>query len=213
MYTVSAFGEGNVVAHPPTWQDSRGFMFGAGIGALVLTCAGAAWSFVALINRPEVRTWQFVLLVAPAVILIAASVRQLAAVARMPTSPSHAEAIESARHGRRIGRWFATIFGVEVAVIAAAATLLARAGRPLLIPVAVVAIVGAHFVPLATIFQVRTYSLVGIALLVAAGMSLFISDEPIRVFILGLAGAFILWAGAFAVLLLHTRVRASVGAV
>ncbi len=187
-------------------------MFGAGIGALVLTCAGAAWSFVALINRPEVRTWQFVLLVAPAVILIAASVRQLAAVARMPTSPSHAEAIESARHGRRIGR-FATIFGVEVAVIAAAATLLARAGRPLLIPVAVVAIVGAHFVPLATIFQVRTYSLVGIALLVAAGMSLFISDEPIRVFILDLAGAFILWAGAFAVLLLHTRVRASVGAV
>jgi predicted enzyme related to lactoylglutathione lyase len=186
------------------FERSRGFKVGAGIGALVLTAAGTAWSVVALIFRPGSPAWQFVLVMVPALLLAAVTIRRLVAVAKLQESLStESERLESARDGRRMGLWFAAIFSAEIALIAGAATTLARADRPLLIPVAVVAIVGAHFVPLARVFKIPTYLVTGVMLMVVAGGSLLISNQSSRLFTLGISSTAILWISAFAVLAVH----------
>jgi hypothetical protein len=188
------------------WHESRGFKFGAGIGALVLTYTGAAWAFAALGNRPGATpAWQFGVLTLPVLLLTALSVTRLVAVARLPIAPgSDAEAIEGARRGRRVGVLFGVVFAVEFGSIALAAILLSRAGRPLLIPVVIVAIVGVHFLPLARIFHVPTYGFGGVVLVLAALGSLLITDEPARVFALGMVTGLVLWVSAATVLALHT---------
>lgn len=186
------------------FERSRGFALGAGLGALVLTAAGAAWSLVALIFRPGSSVWQFVLAVVPALVLATFIVRRIGAIARMPEPPATpSERLEGARQGRRMGLLFGTVFAIEMALIAATAVLLARANRPLLIPVAVVAIIGAHFLPLAKLFRIPTYFVTGAALVGLTGLSFLISDESTRAFLLGLSVTAVLWASAAAVLVIH----------
>jgi hypothetical protein len=195
--------------HITQWQDSRGFKFGAGVGALILTYVGAAWAFAALINRAGAAPWEFGMSALPALALTVMGVMRLFAIAkhRWPDAShdaSGAEAAERARRGRKVGLWFGVVFGVEAILIAFTAMFLARAGRPLLIPVAVVVIVGAHFLPLARIFRIPTYGFAGALLMAAALGSLLIADEQTRVFDLGIATAVALWASASAVLVIHT---------
>lgn len=193
---------------PGRFERSRGFKFGAGLGALVLTTAGAAWSVVALIFRPGSPAWQFVLVMAPPLLLGALTVKRLAAIARLKESrPTESERLESARQARRMRRLFATVFTIEIVFIAGAAAALAGASRPLLIPVVVVAIVGGHFVPLASVFRIPTYFVTGIVLVALAGASFLISDESTRAFALGISSACVLWASAGAVLTLHVGTR------
>jgi hypothetical protein len=188
------------------WHESRGFKFGAGIGALVLTYTGAAWAFAALGNRAGVTPrWEFGMLTVPVLLLTIFGVIRLVAVAKLPVLlASDPEAIEGARRGRRVGLLFGVVFAVEFGSIALAAILLSRAGRPLLIPVVIVAIVGAHFLPLARIFHVPTYGFAGVLLVLAALGSLLITDEPARVFALGMVTGLVLWVSAATVLALHT---------
>lgn len=194
------------------WHDSRGFKFGAGIGALVLTYTGAAWAFAALGNRRGATpAWEFGVLTLPVLLLTALGVIRLVAVARLPIVPaSGAEAIEGARRGRRVGLLFGAVFAVEFGSIALAAILLSRAGRPLLIPVVIVAIVGAHFLPRARIFHVPTYGFAGGLLVLAALGSPLITDAPARVVALGMVTGLVLWVSAATVLALHTGGRSVV---
>jgi len=104
-----------------------------------------------------------------------------------------------------MGRGFVTVFATEIILIALAATALSRANRPLLIPVVVMAIVGAHFVPLAKIFQVPTYFVMGVALICLAAGSLLIPDENLRVLTLGIASTLVLWVSAVRVLAVHAK--------
>jgi len=190
------------------WHNTREFKFGAGIGALVLTYAGAAWAFVALANRAGTPTWEFGVFALPVLTLTALSVMRLVAVARLPIRKLFGtEAIESARQGRKVGVWFALIFATEAALIAGTAVILARSGRPLLIPVAVVGIVGLHFVPLARIFSMPIYLVTGLLLAGLAAMSLLVADEASRVFILAIIVALVLWASAARVLAAYTVVQ------
>jgi hypothetical protein len=196
------------------WQNTKGFKSGAAIGALVLTCAGAAWAITALANRPGSSTWAFAAVSLPVLSLITVGVSRLNAVAkdshRRPIDP---DASDRARQGRKVGLLFGLVFTVEIVLIALTAILLSRAGRPLLIPVAIVAIVGAHFLPLARIFRIPTYGVAGLFLVGASLGSLLIADEPVRLFALGLVVAVILWASATMVLVLHTGSFSTVDAV
>src|SRR5580704_9348104 len=123
------------------FEDSRGFKCGACIGALVLIAAGAAWSLVPLLYRVGTPIWQFATLIVPTVMFAALGVNRLVMLARLSgLEPSDAERRESARQGRKMGLAFATVFTVESILIAVVAIALARADRPLLIPVVVMAI-------------------------------------------------------------------------
>jgi hypothetical protein len=187
------------------WQHTRGFRSGAAIGALVLTCAGAAWAIAALANRPGVPAWTYAAAAVPVLALLSSGVRCLLMIRRDDgLRPPGLDVIEGAQRGRRVGVLFGAVFAAEIALIAVAAIVLSHAGRPLLIPVAVVAIVGVHFVPLARLFHIPVYGAAGWLLLTASLVSLLIVDERLRVFILGLAAAVVLWASAAVVLALHT---------
>ena len=188
------------------FEDSRGFKFGVGLGALVLTAAGAAWSIVALIFREGTAVWQYVLAMLPVVTLTALIVRRLAAIAKVDDpQPSEGERIESARQARRMGLLFAVVVTIEVALIVLAAFALARVNRPSLIPVAVMVIVGAHFVPLARVFRIPAYSVTGFVLVGVAGGSLLIPNESVRLFALGVGSAVVFWASAAAVVAIHVK--------
>ena len=185
-------------------ETNRGFRIGAAIGALVLIVAGAAWTLIALVFRPETGLSHYALLAIPALILATSAIRRLVAVVRSPAAPTtEAEELERSREGKRMGIWFGVIFAAEFGVIGAVAPILAGAGRPLLIPVAIVAIVGAHFVPLAKVFRIPTYFVAGVLLVAIAAASLLIPDEPTRLFALGIATTVVLWAAAWTVLAVH----------
>jgi hypothetical protein len=180
-------------------------MFGAGIGALVLTYAGGAQAITALVFHPDAPIWADGVVAVAVVTLTAFSVLRLFAIAKHPVDlVSTVEATESARWGRRTRQSFGAVVAAEFVLIALVASLLARFDRELLIPVAVVAIVGAHFVPLGKIFQIPTYEIAGVFLVLLALGSLLISDESARLTMLGVVSPLVLWASAAAVLVLHT---------
>ncbi|MEP6730597.1 MAG: hypothetical protein ABJE10_08160 [bacterium] len=189
-----------------TADEGRAFKLGAAIGAMVLISAGAAWAFAALANRvvaPPI--WAYGVVAVSVTMLIAWGAIRVAAIVRMPVQRvSEASAVEGARRGRKTGLMFGAIVSVEVALIAGVAVFLARADRGLLVPVAVVAIVGLHFVPLSRVFRVSTYGIAGWLLTSLAALSMLIADERARVFDLAIAVALVLWASAARVLVLHT---------
>ena len=206
--SISAIRVENELVQPiqtSVWQDSRRFKLGAGVGVFVLTYAGAWWAFGALGSHPGTPAWQFVAAMIPVLTLTTFLVVRLVAVVRSPSrKPSVAEAAEGARRGRRMGILFGLVCTAEGLLIASAASMLSSAGRPLLIPVAVAAIVGLHFIPLSRIFSMPIYMVTGTLIAGLAAASLLIADEHVRVFALSLLVAGVLWASA-ARALVYTR--------
>ncbi len=181
---------------------TRAMARGAAIGAGILTFFGTYWAFAALINWPQAPAWVYGILTLVTVALTGFSVARFIAAAKRWPAP---DAAQGARQGRAAGKWFALIFGVEVIAIAVAAIGLARANRPLLIPVVIAAIVGLHFLPLARVFHIPLYSITGLLVLVCVAASLLIANANMRLLALGLAVALVLWGSAVAVLLNYTR--------
>ena len=176
---------------------TRASASGAAIGVLVLTFFGAIWAFAALGNRPATPAWAFGLCAIPFAVLTVLGVRRLIAAGRLPAPENEAQA---ASEDRREGRWFGVVFAAEGILIVIASNVLAHAGKPLLIPVAIAAIVGVHFFPLARLFRRPFYWVTGTLLVLCAGGSLLIADERGRLFALGLAAAAVLWSSAAFVL-------------
>jgi hypothetical protein len=181
----------------PTRAQARG----AVIGAIILTSFGAAWAFGAILNRPSLPQYAMFVAVVPSIVLGILSVLRLVGIRGLQPA---ADPELAAREGRAAGRTFGIVFGIEVVVIGVVATTLARIGRPLLIPVCIVAIVGAHFLPLAKTFHIPIYTRAGWALMICALGSMLIPDEAYRDFVLGLAAAVLLWGTAAIVLVRYT---------
>jgi hypothetical protein len=116
----------------------------------------------------------------------------------------------AAAKGKRAGRLFAIVFGIEGALIAPCSMLLASRGLGLWIPIAVAIIVGAHFLPLAHVFDVPLYYWTGALCILAVLCCLLIGDVYTRLLLVGLAMAAVLWLTA-AVSLLQTRPTKSAG--
>ena len=107
----------------------------------------------------------------------------------------------AAAKGKRAGMLFGIIFGIESGLIWICATLLARAGLSIWIPIAVAVIVGLHFIPLAHVFEVPLYYWTGLlSVLGMLGCSL-IGDAGMRLLCAGLTMAAVLWMTALLLLL------------
>jgi hypothetical protein len=182
----------------PTRAQARGAI----IGAIILTLFGAAWAYGALLNRPSTPTYALFVAAIPPVGLGLISGLSFAGTGKLPPA---ADPDRAAREGRRMGIIFGVVFGIEGALIAIVANYLMRIGRPLLIPVWVVGIVGAHFLPLAKTFRIPIYAWTGWLLMSCALGSLLVPDEALRDFVLGCAAAIVLWVSAGIVLHRHTR--------
>jgi hypothetical protein len=171
------------------------------IGAAIFTLLGASWALASVVNWPGAPAWAYGLVAVPVAGLSAFALVRLVRSRELPAASDPAQA----RHdGRRMGIAFGIIFTVESALIAFAAVALDSAGRALLIPVAVALIVGVHFLPLARVFRLPFYYLTGVLCVACALASLAIPVESVRLLVLGLAIAVVLWASALVVLLRYT---------
>jgi hypothetical protein len=170
-------------------------------GALILTYFGAFWAYESITNWPQVSPLAVVLLSLPVVALTVFAILRFIGVARLPIATNGEQAV---RDGKRIGITFGVIFTVEFILIAVVSIILANLDRPLLIPVAIALIVGLHLFPLARVFRLRVYTITGLMCVVSSLASLLIYEEALRLLVLGLAVAIILWVSAGVVLIWNT---------
>ena len=185
----------------PTFKPpgiTRDYARGVAIGALVLTFFGVFWAFA---NWPQAPSWAYGVLSLPVVALTLFAVVRFINAAKLPEAM---DGDQAARDGKRTGIAFGVVFAVEFILIAAAAAILAKLNRPLLIPVAIALIVGLHFFPLARLFHVPVYSVTGMLCVACSLASLLVADEAVRLLLLGLTIAIILWGSAGVVLMRYT---------
>jgi hypothetical protein len=130
---------------------------------------------------------------------------------------SNQDAGPTSQRENRTGMWFGIVFAAEGILIGVASVICNMINRfDLFFPIMAI-IVGLHFLPLAALFQVRSYYLVGALLCVLALITLFavpergnLGDRPITVqwVVLGFGAALILWAVGLGLWLLGRRLLA-----
>lgn len=166
-------------------------------GAAILTLFGSAWCIVAFALWPAHPIWSIPAASAATLALLAGCVVRLRAVRNVPSSKDPVAAAK----GKRIGKLFGIVFGIECGLIWICATLLAHLGLSIWVPIAVAVIVGLHFLPLARVFEVPLYYWTGaLCVLGVLGCSL-IRDAGTRLLCAGLIMAAVLWLTALLLLL------------
>ena len=106
----------------------------------------------------------------------------------------------SAEARRRMGKIVGWASGIEGVAILAAVNILGWTGHAGYAPVAVAAIVGLHFLPLAYFLGVRNYYAAGAAIVALAAGCCAIGDDATRLLVVGVGTAVLLWVtclGAF----------------
>jgi hypothetical protein len=177
---------------------------GTAAGAAILTLFGGAWCILALALWPAHPGWSIPAGCVVAAALLVLSVQRLVALRGIPSVDDPVAAAK----GKRAGMWFGIIFGAECLLICLAAILLASLGLSIWIPIAVAAIVGLHFLPLARVFEVPLYYWTGALSVLGMLACSLIPDPATRVLCAGLVMAAVLWATALLLLL-----RAHPGAI
>jgi len=170
---------------------------GSVAGAAILTLFGSAWCILALALWPTHPVWSIPAGSVATIVLLALCVMRLTALRNVPSIHDPVAAAK----GKRAGMRFGIIFGTESGLIWLCATLLARFGLSIWIPIAVAVIVGLHFIPLARVFEVPLYYWTGVlSVLGMLGCSL-IREAGTRLLCAGLIMAAVLWLTAVLLLL------------
>ena len=180
----------------PTIAHMRGSI----AGAMILTIFGGLWCIVAVANWAMRPSWSVAAGAVVTVALLAMCVVRLVALSKFPSVDDPAAAAK----GKRIGMLFGIIFGIEGGAIAVCSTLLVRHGLGIWIPFAVGIIVGLHFLPLASVFEVPLYYWTGGLSTAGALGCLLIPDSATRVLCVGMVMAAVLWLSVV-VLLVRAR--------
>ena len=94
---------------------------------------------------------------------------------------------------RRVGRIVGWASGIEGIAIFVAVNVLTNLGHPAYAPVATLAIVGLHFLPLAYYLRVPTYYVAGAALVALAIFGCTIAADTTRLLVIGIGAAVLLW--------------------
>jgi hypothetical protein len=165
-------------------------------GAAILTLFGAAWCLIALATWPTRPGWSIPASAAAAIALLALSVQRLIALRKIPSID---DPIAAAK-GKRSGMWFGIIFGAEGLLIWLCAMLLEHLGLSAWIPLAVAAIVGLHFLPLAHLFEVQLYYWTGALSVLGMIACALIPDAGLRALSAALLMAAVLWGTALVLL-------------
>lgn len=194
------------VMNPETNGITQATMRGTAVGAMLLTLFGALWAFAALSNWPHAPSWAFSIVILVLIALTTFSAMRLAAAKLEPVY----ETIQTPHSERNAKTRFAALFAGEMIGIAVVVILLGHAGYPLLIPIVITVIVGLHFFPLARIFHIPIYWGTGTALIVCAVASLLIVNEHVRLLVLGIAVALVLWTTAAIILSVAHGYRKSI---
>jgi hypothetical protein len=171
-------------------------------GAAILTLFGGFWFIVTLASQPSRPAWTIPAASATTFVLLVVCVLRWAATSKMADSHDPAAAAK----GKRAGGVFGIIFGLEGGLIALVSTLLGRWRLGDWIPVAVALIVGVHFLPLASVFEMPLYYWTGGLSILGVLGCLRIHEVGPRLLCVGLVMGAVLWATT---LLLLVRTRSS----
>lgn len=144
-------------------STGRGFYIGLAIGQIWLSAINT--SFVSLLWILGQNAAQAVLILAGVtlvgVILISSSIILLRNALRLPADASPEIAVRSKARGRKIGLLFGVVFLAEAVIIGILDAILGQTGHgDWDVPVTYF-IVGLHFIPLAFVFHVRPYVVLG----------------------------------------------------
>lgn len=179
---------------------SRAAVSGTASGVFFMAFFGALWAGIG-IGGLQARSypWLAAVDILIGVALLAGGICLLAASRRLKAPVTEADA----RRGKRIGIWFGIVFTTEGVLIGAASAICNSIGRfDLFFPVMAI-IVGAHFLPLAPLFQFKTHYVTGTLLCLLAIVTLLAvpekgswgGDEIVLWWVVvGFGSAVILWA-------------------
>ncbi len=158
-------------------------------------------------------SWLSLVVVLIGIGLLLGGISLLLASRRLSNQGTNADA----QQGRRTGIWFGSVFALEGIFIGVASVICNALNRfDLFFPIMAL-IVGVHFLPLAALFQVRAYYLVGTLLCLLSIITLFAVPERVQLggqqltaqwVVLGFGAAFILWGVGVGLWLLGRRLLA-----
>lgn len=187
---------------------SKGEVRGTASGVLFMAFFGTLWANIGIGGLQELEAiWLLSLAVLIGLALFVCGITLFRASRGLSNHLNQAEA----RHSKRVGMWFNIILAAEFVLIAAAGAICNATGHfEWFFPVMAL-IVGIHFFPLASLFQVRVHYVAGALLcLVAVVTVLFV---PLKVTVgqheinawwtsVGFGSAFILWGTGTAIWLM-----------
>ncbi|MEZ4863704.1 MAG: hypothetical protein R3C14_20450 [Caldilineaceae bacterium] len=174
-----------------------------GSGVIFLALFGVLWAEVGIGGLQGLGApWFSVVALALGLLLLVGGIALLLASRRLP-APTTPAAIQERRRRRQ---WFPIIFAAEFILIAIAGLVCRALNRLDLFLPLIMLIVGLHFFPLAALFHVKNYYVVGALLCLVAILTLLVVPEMFRLsehqivlwqVVLGFCGAIILWGVGF----------------
>jgi Family of unknown function (DUF7010) len=177
---------------------------GIASGVLFLALFGALWAAMGINGLKGLEEpWLLIVVMLFGLALLFAGVSLLRASRRSPAPATRAEI----KQGQSRSKWFRIVFATELITIIIAMAICRAANRFDLFYPVMMLIVGIHFFPLASLFQVKKYHVAGALLCSLAVVTLLAVPERLRLsnlqvaawlVILGFGGAFILWGVGFA---------------
>ncbi len=159
------------------------------VGMFICLGFGALWIVMALGFWPARPGWSLLAALSAVVLLAGWTLLRVPSIRR--TASNDPRPVRA-----HTGALFALVVALETLAIVAAINLLAVAHFPNLIPFAIAAVVGLHFLPLAWLFRVPSYYLAGAVMVAWTGACLAIENRTSGAIALGLGIGAILWAGA-----------------
>ena len=198
-------------------QASQGAIRGIASGVFFFAFFSTAWALLGIAGLDSGAgsfPWATALAIVIGVALAATGAWLIVVARRLPETSNP----EEEAYWRGTGKWFGIIFATEGILIGLNFAICNAINRAeLAIPITVI-IVGAHFLPLAAVFRMRMYYLVGallivvgvVALLLPAGARLGAHQAQPQWMLAGFGSALILWVASAALIEQARRLLASV---
>ncbi|WP_185147817.1 DUF7010 family protein [Peribacillus simplex] len=180
-------------------QISKEAFRGSGIGVIFMAFFGTLWAGIGVMG---LQGWGFpyveLAAIITGIIMVIGGISLIQASQKMPNQVSE----KGARHLKRIGFWFNMVFIAEGVLIGAAIAICNAINQTDLIPGVIAIIVGIHFLPLASLFQIKLYYVTGSLLCLLALITLLVIPRTVmfgeqhiiaQLSLLGFGCALILW--------------------
>ncbi|WP_440603136.1 DUF7010 family protein [Bacillus sp. GB_SG_008] len=184
---------------------------GTASGVFFLAFFGTLWAYTGIMG---LQGWGVPLLLVTAIAIGIALFVGGVSLIRASRQLTNQVSKTDLRRGKRTRFWFNIIFAAEGLAIAIAIAVCNATRHTELIPLVIAIIVGAHFIPLAPLFQVRLYYFTGALLCLLAIITLLfvpekvtLGEHQINAFmsVVGFGSALILWGTGLAIWLMGRR--------
>ncbi|GCE18847.1 DUF7010 family protein [Dictyobacter kobayashii] len=196
----------------------RYYLFGLALAPIFMAFFGTSWWGMGELSQvlPGGNLTSLIIFILVDIILLAGAIWLILRARQLPVDRSPAAKALGKEKGRYYGRWFGSIFGLEIIVILIANILIYKVfKRPAYSMPVIAIIVGLHFLPLASVFQVRAYYITG-TLVALVGVVVMLAIPATQTFgsarawdvVLGITCSIILWiTGGFTLLMARNKLQ------